>query len=107
MGTHSLVNLDPPYFGKGPELYANFYLLDEHVRLTQAVRSICKRWMVIYDDKPEIRRLYAQYPLYNSSLNYSAQIKRVGTELLVLDPRLHVPKSLDGMEISTRELEAV
>lgn len=103
---NTLVNLDPPYFGKGPELYSNFYQPDDHAKLAQAVHSISKRWMVTYDDEPEIRSLYAQYPMYSSKLNYSAQVKRMGTELLVLDPQLSVPTSLDVMNIRPLALEA-
>jgi DNA adenine methylase len=95
----TLVNLDPPYFGKGPDLYTNFYKRNDHAILAQAVRSIKKRWIVTYDDTPEIRELYSCYPMYSSSLNYSAQVKRVGTELLVLDPKLRAPQSLEDLRI--------
>lgn len=95
-GPRTLVNLDPPYFGKGPELYTNFYQADDHAKLADSVSSITRHWMVTYDDTPEIRKLYARFPIYSSALNYSAQLKRVGTELLVLDPLLNVPQSLNS-----------
>ncbi|HEY0664594.1 MAG TPA: DNA adenine methylase, partial [Gallionella sp.] len=85
---NTLVNLDPPYFGKGPELYTNFYRPEDHADLAEAVRSIQRHWMVTYDDAPEIRELYNNFSTYTSNLNYSAQLKRVGTELLVLGPSL-------------------
>lgn len=56
--------------------------------------------MVTYDDTPEIRNLYKQHSTYSSSLNYSAQLKRVGTELLVLGPSLSAPDSLKLANIS-------
>jgi DNA adenine methylase len=98
-GEKTLVNLDPPYFGKGRDLYTNFYQPSDHAQLAEAVSTIGRRWMVTYDDAPEIRALYRQYPLYGSHLNYSAQIKRLGTELLVLDPKLIVPKGLMSARI--------
>lgn len=91
---NTLINLDPPYFGKGPELYTNFYQPDDHAILAKAVCSIQRHWMVTYDDTPEIRNLYKQYATYTSNLNYSAQLKRVGTELLVLGPSLSPPHSI-------------
>ncbi|MFA7657785.1 DNA adenine methylase [Acidithiobacillus thiooxidans] len=97
---HTLVNLDPPYFGKGPELYTNFYKPEDHAHLAEAVKSLSRRWMLTYDDHDEIRRLYESYPSYNSKLNYSAQLKRIGTELLVLDPQLKAPLSLSENIIS-------
>lgn len=105
-GPNTLVNLDPPYFGKGPELYTNFYKSDDHAKLAHAIASLQKNWMVTYDDEPKIRSLYSGYPMYSSSLNYSAQLKRIGTELLVLDPRLKAPKILDKAKLNPSELKA-
>jgi DNA adenine methylase len=44
------------------------------------------------------RPLYKKYPSFSHDLNYSAQVKRTGVELLVLDPRLRIPGSLAGEE---------
>lgn len=96
----TLINLDPPYFSKGHELYTNFYRPDDHTTLAKAVRSIQRHWMVTYDDTPEIRNLYKQYDTYSSSLNYSAQLKRIGTELLILGPSLNAPDSIKLANIS-------
>jgi len=90
----TLVNLDPPYFLRGPELYTNFYKSEDHVDLAKEVRRLKRPWMVTYDDAPEIRKAYAGLPIYGSSLNYFAQEKRVGCELLVLSPQLVVPAGL-------------
>lgn len=103
----TLINLDPPYFGKGPELYTNFYRPDDHAILAKAVSSIQRHWMVTYDDVPEIRNLYKQYATYSSSLNYSAQLKRVGTELLVLGPSLHAPKSIELAKLKDCQTHAL
>jgi len=35
--------------------------------------------------------LYKKFPTYTHLLNYTAQVKRVGSEILVLDPRLTPP----------------
>lgn len=96
----SLINLDPPYYAKGPELYSNHYSHQDHAALARFVRKIKQPWMVTYDNVPEIRSLYAQYRLFTQQLKYSAQVKKVGTELLILDPRLKVPNSLRA---STRQ----
>lgn len=100
MSPSTLINLDPPYFGKGHELYTNFYRPDDHATLAKAVCSIQRHWMVTYDDTPEIRNLYKQHSTYSSSLNYSAQLKRVGTELLVLGPSLSAPDSIKFADIT-------
>jgi DNA adenine methylase len=90
----TLVNLDPPYFGKGRDLYSNYYQRSDHAVLADAVHEIDRPWMVTYDDTREIRELYRRYPMYSSDLNYSAQTKRVGTELLVLAPSLEAPRAV-------------
>ena len=99
----TLVNLDPPYFGKGPELYTNFYTAKDHALLAKSVRKISRRWMVTYDDAAEIRDLYKKFPMFSSSLNYSAQTKRVGTELMVLDPKLRIPESIRAFKIEEQK----
>lgn len=106
IGKRSLINLDPPYFRQGPELYSNYYQAKDHATLARAVGSMKKRWMVTYDDAPEIRQLYAQHPMYSSKLNYYAQVKRMGTELLVLDPRLTPPQSICGNEVTPELMSA-
>ena len=88
VGSPALINIDPPYYRKGPELYCSFYEHEDHVVLSKAVKKLKMPWMLTYDDTPEIRAMYAGLPMYNKELNYSAQTKRVGVELLVLDPRL-------------------
>lgn len=88
VGKTTLVNIDPPYYHKGPELYCSFYEAEDHARLSKVVRKSKLPWMLTYDDVKEIRELYAGLPTYSKELNYSAQIKRVGVELLILDPRL-------------------
>ncbi len=90
----TLVNLDPPYYGKGPELYTNFYQPKDHALLAKAVGKIKRPWIVTYDDVSEIRELYTRFPMYNSSLNYFAQEKRVGVELFVASPVLKLPEQL-------------
>lgn len=92
--TRTLVNLDPPYFAKGPELYTNFYKPQDHAFLKEAVAKIERHWMVTYDNAEEIRELYAEFPTFIYGLNYSAQLKRIGTELMIVDRKLQIPKNL-------------
>ena len=94
LATKALVNIDPPYYGKGRDLYCSFYNHSDHVDLSQVIPSIRQRWMVTYDDAPEIQELYKKLPTMNLNLNYSAQVKRVGVELMILDPELVLPEEL-------------
>jgi DNA adenine methylase len=85
--------IDPPYFRKGSGLYTNFYTPDDHSALANAVSKLEQPWVLTYDFTPEIRELYPQFAQYSFDLNYSASVKRVGTELLVTSPGI----STDGL----------
>jgi DNA adenine methylase len=74
----SLINIDPPYYKQGPGLYCSFYKHEDHENLASAIKQIVQPWMLTYDDVPEIRSLYSDLPSISKSLNYSAQVKRIG-----------------------------
>lgn len=90
----TLINIDPPYYVRGPELYRNWFTDDDHKALAKAVDRIKPYWMVTYDNTVQTRQLYAKHPSFSNSLRYTAQVKRAGMELLVMDPRLQLPSSL-------------
>jgi DNA adenine methylase len=90
----ALVNIDPPYYSKGRDLYCSFYKHEDHASLARVIPMINQHWIVTYDNAPEIQRLYKKFPSINLSLNYSAQVKRVGVELMVIDPKLKLPAEI-------------
>ena len=86
------VYLDPPYFGKGKELYLNHYVMDDHRELSAYMRTPCKfKWVISYDDTPEIRLLYKGFRKTKFSLAYSASNRKVGSELLISPQELVLP----------------
>lgn len=88
------MNIDPPYFVKGQELYTNFYTAEDHKDLARIIRRLKCRWMLTYDDAPEIQSLYSGLPMYRKGLVYYAQVKRRANELLVLSSRLRPPRGI-------------
>jgi DNA adenine methylase len=92
---HALVNVDPPYYRAGPDLYTNAYQHQDHVFLSNEVRKMSHRWMLTYDDVPEIRSMYAGLTQYQKTLTYYAQVKRSAAELLILSNNLIPPPRLD------------
>jgi DNA adenine methylase len=97
----SLINIDPPYFAKGQELYTNFYRPDDHRDLARTIRKLKRSWMLTYDDVPEVQKLYASLPTYRKGLVYYAQVKRRANELLVLSPRLTAPTGIQRSLVKT------
>lgn len=90
----SLVNIDPPYYTQGRDLYLSFYHPEDHARLAKLIRSLKCQWMLTYDDVPEIENLYKGLPTYRKGLTYYAQVKRKASELLVLSKNMIAPAEL-------------
>lgn len=95
-GQETLINLDPPYYTRGPELYTNFYGHEDHAALAKAVQSLPVPWMVTYDDCAPIRAMYRKSCIETMPLRYSAQEKRSATELLITPKRLALPERLSA-----------
>ncbi len=91
-----LINIDPPYYAQGRDLYLSFYNPADHARLAKLVRGLKAPWMLTYDDVPEIESLYFGVPTYRKGLVYYAQVKRRASELLVISPSLVCPAGLSG-----------
>lgn len=85
------VYLDPPYFVKGKGLYQNYYGYADHAKIASLVNGIRQPWIVSYDAAAEIRELYGQYSAVEYDLNYSAQERYRGTELMFFRPGLRRP----------------
>jgi DNA adenine methylase len=92
----ALVYVDPPYYKKGQRLYRNHYEPEDHKRLARLVQSkLRNKWIVSYDNQREIARLYNGRRQLRYSLQYSAQTKRAGGELLIFSDGLALPKTRD------------
>ena len=104
----TLFYLDPPYWGSegdyGKHLFSrqDFQRLsgiltglrrDDHAVLADRVLRLKASWLMTYDNAPEIEALYETRRRYRFSINYSAQEKRVGTELMVLSDDIELPLS--------------
>ncbi|MCB7129152.1 MAG: DNA adenine methylase [Candidatus Brocadiales bacterium] len=90
----SLVYLDPPYFQKGQRMYRNHYEREDHARIADLVQNgFPHRWIVSYDDTPEISKLYAGRRRIRYTLDYTAQVRRRGGELMIFCDALRLPKA--------------
>lgn len=89
----SLVYLDPPYYVKGAGLYRNFYKHDDHVRLAKLLGSARFRrpWVVSYDNAEEIKEMYAYAQPHAYGLNYTAQRRYTGSEVMFFSKRIQAP----------------
>jgi DNA adenine methylase len=86
-----LVYLDPPYYRRGEDLYENHYQPDDHKAIAKLTRSIRAPWIVSYDDVPEINQMYETVPSIHYGIEYSAQSRYSGAEVMFHHPRLKLP----------------
>lgn len=88
----TLVYLDPPYYVKGRELYLNHYRPDDHAQLSEFIKRQTRyRWLMTYDNVPEIRSLYNECGTACFDLRYSAHTSKLGNELLIYTQTLTMP----------------
>lgn len=89
----SLVYLDPPYYVKGAGLYRNFYKHEDHVRIAKLLGSerFRRPWVVSYDNADEITEMYAYATSYAYGLNYTAQRRYTGSEVMFFSKRITTP----------------
>ena len=91
--------IDPPYFQKGSTLYTSFYKRKDHEKVADRILKLKSPWILTYDYCEEIHDLYAKRRQFQFSLNYSAQIKRLGTELLIASKGLRIPDDLRASQV--------
>ncbi len=97
----NLIYFDPPYFVKGQGLYMHHYDPADHAAVAKTIENLPStcNWMVSYDDHPVIRELYSKYEELTYSLNYTAQERGRGTEVIFYSPGLVVPAPVRPMRV--------
>lgn len=86
--------LDPPYVQKGPGLYRSSFTNEKHRSLARKIGSAQSKWVVTYDADALIESIYNHYEQSNLEIGYSANLKTVGKEKIILGPGLIWPASL-------------
>ena len=99
----TLIYFDPPYFNKASGLYFNAYKREDHGRIATAIQNLTGRWMVSYDNTPQIRRLYAGRRQFAFSLQYNAASAYKGKEVFFFSDAVTVPKS-SGLKMINKAL---
>jgi DNA adenine methylase len=97
-GDSVFIYLDPPYFqstksrlyGSNGDLHVSF----DHERFAWNVRRCPHRWLITYDDSPEIRRLFSFANIYSWELqygmnNYKQEKAAKGRELFIANYELN------------------
>lgn len=90
---NSLIYLDPPYYVKGKGLYRNYYEHDDHAAIASVIQKKTFKWpwVVSYDNAEEICSMYQWSRSFSYGLNYTAQRRYVGSEVMFFSEDLIVP----------------
>lgn len=89
----SFVYFDPPYFGKGKQLYLNFFNYYDHVRIEKLIsEKVNCDWIITYDAVKPIEEMYKRYCLRKFELNYSVAKKRKASEIIIFKRPEIVPR---------------
>ncbi|MER1713873.1 DNA adenine methylase, partial [Proteus mirabilis] len=88
LNDNDLIYLDPPYYIKGQGLYRNFYNHDDHVNIMNILSDSNFKWVVSYDNNDEIKKMYQKFHQKEYTLNYSANAKLKGKEVIIYSNNL-------------------
>lgn len=87
---------DPPYFIKGESLYLNHYKEKDHDEVSKAIQNIKNaRWIVSYDNTPEVKNLYKNRRRKVYSLLHTARTAKKGREILFFSDNLYIPQAIN------------
>lgn len=92
----SLIYLDPPYYVKGKGLYRNYYEHDDHVAIAKTIqrKKFKYPWVVSYDYTEEICTMYQLSQSLTYGLNYTAQRRYVGSEVMFFSEDLEIAEDM-------------
>jgi DNA adenine methylase len=87
---------DPPYYLKASTLYMNHYEDKNHKKVSDKIKSIKNfKWIVSYDNVPEIQKLYMDCPKKEFSFKHTAYEIREGQEIMFFSQNIEQPKIED------------
>lgn len=88
---NTLIYADPPYFEKAGSLYLNSFGEKDHENLAECLNQHADaKWVLTYDNVPQVHELYANRRSSNVSLNYSAHRVVKAQEIMVLSDGLAI-----------------
>ena len=90
------INFDPPYVGKGGELYKNAFTENDHRILRDNIAKCRRKWIVTYDICDLVAELYSDFRGSTIDIYYSANGAKKAKEYIFFSNNLILPNtSLD------------
>ena len=104
---NTIFYFDPPYYLKASSLYLNHYEKDDHQKVSDEIQKISEiKWIVSYDNVPEIIQLYKNFKKKEYSFYHNAYKSRIGKEVLFFSDNINLPKeeNWDPLSFKKRRL---
>ena len=89
---NTIFYFDPPYYLKASTLYMNHYKENDHKLVSESIKAIQNvKWIVSYDNVPEIQTLYDKCAKKEYSFKHTAYSIRIGQEILFFSSTIKQP----------------
>ena len=103
---NTLLYLDPPYYEKGSFLYMNYYKKSHHQIVCEKIKSLQGiKWIMSYDDTPEIKDLYSDCIKKEYNLIHTAGKSKEGKEILFFSSDLNFDQNKNPLKYKLKKLE--
>ena len=94
---NAFIYADPPYFEKAGSLYMNAFGANDHENLASCLNGVtAARWILTYDNVPQVGELYSERRSRLFSLNYSAHRVIKAQEVMVFSDSLTIPANIES-----------
>lgn len=93
----AFIYADPPYFEKAGSLYLNAFQDSDHRALADCLKGVQRaKWILTYDNVPQVAELYADLRRRLFALNYSAHRVMKASEIMVFSTELSIPEEIES-----------
>ncbi|MGC3020337.1 DNA adenine methylase [Brevibacterium sp. FAM 24630] len=93
----AFIYADPPYFEKAGSLYLNAFRDSDHRALAGCLKDVQRaKWILTYDNVPQVAELYSDLRRRLFALNYSAHRVMKASEIMVFSSDLTIPEEIES-----------
>lgn len=101
----AFIYADPPYFEKAGSLYLNAFQDSDHRALADCLTRVQRaKWILTYDNVPQVEQLYSDLRRRLFALNYSAHRVMKASEIMVFSTGLSIPEEIETAHVGLAQV---